>query len=67
MSERIPKAKEAVDGEWDKLDNKTTWNTKRVQPRAKVIRDAERNGKTVHFGTLTEPSFSYKVFPRNPN
>ena len=48
---QIPKAKQALDDEWDKLGKKA-WDVSKVQPMAKVKEDAKRRGKEVHFATL---------------
>jgi len=49
---RIPLARESIDKEWNKLDNKLTWDFSRVQPKQKVIADARQRGVPVHFGDL---------------
>ena len=51
---KIPKAKEALDKEWDKLGIKNAWDLKTVRPRQQVIKDAKKNNATVHFGNLME-------------
>ena len=51
---KIPKAREALDTEWDKLERKKAWDVTRVAPRAKVIRDAKARGVSVHFGSLMD-------------
>ena len=51
---KMPKAKEAVDAEWKKLWNKKAWLVETVQPRAKVIERAMKQGKSVHFGELMD-------------
>ena len=50
---KIPKAREAIDIEWDKLEKKRkAWDLKGVQPRAKVMEKARTSGKTAHFGQV---------------
>ena len=51
---RIPEAKKAIDEEWHSQENKTTWNTKKVRPKAEVIAEAERMKVSVHFGKLMD-------------
>ena len=42
---KIPKAREAVEAELQKLEKKPAWNLKGVQPRKKVQERAKREGK----------------------
>ena len=51
---KIPKAKEALDNEWDKLGIKNAWDLKTVRPRQQVIKDAKKNNVTVHVGNIME-------------
>ena len=51
---QIPRAKKAVDDEWTSLEVSGALDLKSVQPRGKVIADAKRAGKTVHFGSLMD-------------
>jgi len=52
---KIPKAKEAVDAEWDKLAiKKKAWDVNTVMARADVEAKAKREGKHVHFGSLMD-------------
>ena len=39
---RIPKAKKAVDDEWEAHEQKKTWNVSKVRPKAEVIAEAEK-------------------------
>ena len=52
---QIPRAKAAVDGEWDDLFRKNTWNVNGVRPRAEVIADAKARNISVHFVHLMAP------------
>ena len=49
-----PKAKQAIDKEWDKLNGKKFVDYSTVKPRKEVEADAKRRGVTVHFGCLME-------------
>ena len=51
---KIPAAKEALEKEWRKLETKKAWDVSKVQPKAKVIRDAKARGVHVHFGSLMD-------------
>ncbi len=51
---RIPKARAALDEEWQKLDNKPAWDLKKVRPKAQVMAEAQAKKKKVHFGALME-------------
>lgn len=46
---RIPKAKEAVDAEWSKLENKRAWDLDSVRERQDVKDEAIKLGKAIHF------------------
>ena len=50
---RIPKAKEAVDKEWNALANekRPAWDLSKVKPRAEVISQANKENRSVHFGS----------------
>ena len=45
---KIPKAREAIDAEWAKLESRPAWDLNGVRPKAEV----HRMKKTAHFGTL---------------
>ena len=67
---KIPDAKAAVDGEWEKLKNLPAWQGSEVKSKQEVIEQAQKEGKTVHFGTLMEVchvknSKLEKQFPKN--
>ena len=49
---KIPKAKKAVQDEWDKLSGLKAWLLDTVSEKADVIRKAKENKETVHFGSL---------------
>ena len=53
---RIPKAKEAVDKEWNALANpkRPAWDLSKVKPRAEVIAQANKENRSVHFGSLMD-------------
>jgi hypothetical protein len=53
---QIPAARKAVDDEWEKLGprGRRAWVLESVQPKAKVIADAKKNGVTVHFANLMD-------------
>jgi hypothetical protein len=42
----------AMQTEWDRLQERTTWNIKKVQPWAKVAREANAGGYKVHVGNV---------------
>ena len=50
---KIPKAREAINKEWKKLEDRTAWDLSQVWERTKVQQWAKRKNYTVHFGTLT--------------
>ena len=47
-----PAAKEALDGEWQKLVNRHSWDVKKVRSNKVLKEEAIRDGKSVHFGSL---------------
>ena len=49
---KIPAAREALEKEWKKLENKSAWDLGSVRERAAVIKEATSKGTTVHFGDL---------------
>ncbi|MHC4951072.1 MAG: hypothetical protein ACYTEU_08835, partial [Planctomycetota bacterium] len=51
---KIPEGREALEKEWRKLELKKAWDVTKVQPKAKVIRDAKAKGVHVHFGSLMD-------------
>ena len=51
---KIPKAREAVDAEWTKLQKARAWMEETVTERSTVEARAEKEGKTIHFATLMD-------------
>jgi len=49
----IPKAKEALDNEWNELAEKG-WDVNKVRPKADVIKESLKDGISVHFGKLMD-------------
>ncbi|NBO94154.1 MAG: hypothetical protein EBV06_17865, partial [Planctomycetia bacterium] len=49
-----PKARAALQSEWDKLRRQGVWDEKRVRPWAEVAAEARRQGHTVHVGRIFE-------------
>ena len=54
---RTPKAKAALDAEWERLRAKGTWDEARVQECRKVVSEAHRKGETVHLGRIFEACY----------
>ena len=51
---RIPDAQAAVDKWWAKQDNFPAWQVTIVRSNNEVIKEAQANGKKVHFPTLVD-------------
>ena len=51
---QIPKAKDAVTKEWDALEKIEAWDLKGMKPKSQVIAEANKAGKSVHFGSLMD-------------
>ena len=51
---KIPKAKAALDKEWNKLESKQTWLTETVRAKKDVMAECKRIGKRAHFGSLMD-------------
>ena len=51
---KIPKARDAVQAEWDKLVRKKAWDVTTVRPRQSVIDEANKENTKVHFGSLMD-------------
>ena len=49
---KIPDAKAAVDKEWKKIETIPAWQLEKVKSKKKVILEAQRDEKKVHFATL---------------
>ena len=54
---RNPKAKAALDKEWDNLKNKGVWDEKRVRECRDIVNEARRSNKTVHLGRIFEACY----------
>ena len=52
-----PKAKAALDKEWENLRNKGVWDEKRVRECRDIVAEARRNGQTVHLGRIFEACY----------
>ena len=51
---KIPAAKTAVDKEWEKLKNISSWDLTKVRSKSEVIDDARTKGAKVHFASLMD-------------
>ena len=51
---QIPGGAAALEKEWKKLEDKSTWLLHTVRPRAEVIEEARINGLEVHVGSFME-------------
>ena len=49
-----PKAKAALQSEWDKLRRQGVWDEKRVRPWNEVAAEARKEGRSVHVGRIFE-------------
>ena len=54
---RNPKAKAALDKEWENLKNKGVWDEKRVRECRDIVNEARRSNKTVHLGRIFEACY----------
>ena len=54
---RNPKAKAALDAEWERPRVKGTWDEVRVQECQKVVSEANRKGETVRLGRIFEACY----------
>ena len=52
-----PKAKAALDKEWENIRNKGVWDEKRVRECRDIVAEARRNGHTVHLGRIFEACY----------
>ena len=50
----MPKTKEALDKEWNKLKDKKAWDVTTVRAKADVMREAHSTGKRVTFANLID-------------
>ena len=53
---KIPPAKAAVDKEWEKLENISAWNLKKVRSKKQVIEEARTSDAKVHVASLMDIS-----------
>ena len=51
---KIPDAKAAVDKEWEKLQKLPAWQMTKIKSKRKVMKEAQKEQRTVHFGTLMD-------------
>ena len=51
---KIPDAKAGVGIEWEKLEKLTAWHTTKVKSKREVIKEAQKEQRTVHFATLMD-------------
>ena len=49
---KIPYTKAAADKEWKKLETIPAWDVRKVKSKKEVIKEAQKNNKTVHFASL---------------
>ena len=52
-----PKAKAALDKEWQNLKNKGVWDEARVRECRDIVAEARRKGETVHLGRIFEACY----------
>ena len=52
-----PKAKAALDKEWENLRTKGVWDEKRVRECRDIVAEVRRDGKTVHLGRIFEACY----------
>ena len=53
-AQSIPKARAAVNKEWDALASLPAWDVSKVKPKSQVIAEARKANKPVHFGSLMD-------------
>ena len=53
-AQTMPRANAAVNKEWDALASLPAWDLKRVKPKAQVIGEAKKAGKSFQFGSLMD-------------
>ena len=54
---RNPKAKAALDKEWENLRTKGVWDESRVKECKSIVEEARKNGETVHLGRIFEACY----------
>ena len=52
-----PKARAALDKEWQNLQNKGVWDESRVRECRDIVSEARRKGETVHLGRIFEACY----------
>ena len=52
-----PKAKAALDKEWENLRSKGVWDESRVKECKSIVDEARKNGETVHLGRIFEACY----------
>ena len=52
-----PKAKAALDKEWENLRTKGVWDESRVRECRSIVEEARKKGETVHLGRIFEASY----------
>ena len=52
-----PKAKAALDKEWENLRTKGVWDESRVRECKSIVDEARKNGQTVHLGRIFEACY----------
>ena len=53
-AQSMPRARDAVQKEWDALASLPAWDISKVIPKAQVIAEYDKAGKSVHFGSLLD-------------
>ena len=64
---KIPDAKAPVDKEWKKLEQLSAWQVTKVKSRREVVKEAQKEQRTVHFATLIDISHLKKIRSWNTN
>ena len=54
---QMPKAAEALEVEWRKLEDRKAWLLEKVRSKQSLMEEARKKGKTVHFGSLMDLCF----------
>ena len=52
-----PKAKAALDKEWENLRTKGVWDESRVKECKSIVEEARKKGETVHLGRIFEACY----------
>ena len=48
----IEGARDAVEAEWQKLEQKRAWMLETVREKSELMAEAQKSGETIHFGDL---------------